>query len=113
MSFLLGGLRHHLQEYDRGSARLQASLLFLATIGILVTSAVSDADSRPDRSSQEVEHGLSVLLIAAYGLGLLFSLKTHRELFGGTGCTPRPAKRPGPWGWPWRRWPASRYWSRW
>ena len=27
--------------------------------------------------------GLSVLLIVAYGLGLLFSLKTHRELFGG------------------------------
>ena len=26
--------------------------------------------------------GLAVLLIAAYGLGLLFSLKTHRELFG-------------------------------
>lgn len=26
--------------------------------------------------------GLSVLLITAYGLGLLFSLKTHRELFG-------------------------------
>ena len=45
MSFLLGGLRHHVQEYDRGSARLQASLLFLATIGILIPSAVSEADS--------------------------------------------------------------------
>src|ERR1700687_770934 len=39
-SLLLGGLRYHLQEYDRGSARLQASLLFLATIGILIPSAV-------------------------------------------------------------------------
>ena len=29
MSFLLDGLRYHVQEYDRGSARLQAkSLLF-------------------------------------------------------------------------------------
>ena len=26
--------------------------------------------------------GLAVLLIVAYGLGMLFSLKTHRELFG-------------------------------
>jgi Ca2+:H+ antiporter len=26
--------------------------------------------------------GLAVLLIAAYGLGMLFSLKTHREFFG-------------------------------
>src|SRR6186997_2676991 len=35
-SFLLGGLKHHMQEFNRVSARLQASLLFLATIAILV-----------------------------------------------------------------------------
>ena len=35
MSFLLGGLKHHVQEYDRGSARLQASLL---TCGPLLQS---------------------------------------------------------------------------
>jgi Ca2+:H+ antiporter len=29
--------------------------------------------------------GLSMLLITAYGLGLLFSLKTHREFFGSAG----------------------------
>jgi Ca2+/H+ antiporter len=28
--------------------------------------------------------GLSLLLIVAYGLGLVFSLKTHREMFGST-----------------------------
>jgi Ca2+:H+ antiporter len=84
MSFLLGGLKHHVQEYDRGSARLQASLLFLATIGILIPSAVSEADSGPGSEfTTKLSLGLSVLLIAAYGMGLLFSLKTHRELFGG------------------------------
>jgi Ca2+:H+ antiporter len=84
MSFLLGGLRHHVQEYDRGSARLQASLLFLATIGILIPSAVSEADSAAELEfTAKLSLGLSVLLITAYGLGLLFSLKTHRELFGG------------------------------
>ena len=82
MSFLLGGLRHHVQEYDRSSARLQASLLFLATIGILIPSAVSDASAGSAFTAQ-LSVGLSVLLIAAYGLGLLFSLKTHRHLFGG------------------------------
>src|SRR5213079_1489435 len=86
MSFLLGGLKHHVQEYDRGSARLQASLLFLATIGILIPSAVSEADSAAGLEfAAKLSLGLSVLLIAAYGLGLLFSLKTHRELFGGAG----------------------------
>ncbi|HEU0085139.1 MAG TPA: calcium/proton exchanger, partial [Bradyrhizobium sp.] len=84
MSFLLGGLKHHVQEYDRGSARLQASLLFLATIGILVPSAVAEADVGAGAEfTAQLSVGLSVLLIAAYGLGLLFSLKTHRELFGG------------------------------
>ena len=83
-SFLLGGLKHHVQEYDRGSARLQASLLFLATIAILIPSAVSESDSAAGSAfTGQLSVGLSVLLIAVYGLGLLFSLKTHREFFGG------------------------------
>jgi Ca2+:H+ antiporter len=81
-SFLLGGLKHHVQEYNRVSARLQAGLLFLATIALLIPSAVSRADSTVGAAfSQKLSVGLSVLLIAAYGLGMLFSLKTHRELF--------------------------------
>jgi Ca2+:H+ antiporter len=32
--------------------------------------------------TQRLSIGLSVLLIAAYACGLLFSLKTHREIFG-------------------------------
>src|SRR5206468_12928585 len=44
-SFLLGGLKHHVQEYNRVNARLQTSLLFLATVAMLVPSAVSEADS--------------------------------------------------------------------
>src|SRR6188508_2968281 len=81
-SFLLGGLKHHVQEYNRGSARLQAGLLFLATIAMLVPSAVSEADSAAGSAFVEkLGVSLSVLLIAVYGLGLLFSLKTHREFF--------------------------------
>jgi Ca2+:H+ antiporter len=83
-SFLLGGLKHHVQEYNKSSARLQAGLLFLATVAILIPSAVSEADSGAGSAFTEtLSVGLSVLLIAAYGLNLLFSLKTHREIFGG------------------------------
>jgi Ca2+:H+ antiporter len=83
-SFLLGGLKHHVQEYNRVSARLQAGLLFLATVAILIPSAVSEADSTAGSAFTEMlSVALSVLLIAAYGLNLLFSLKTHREFFGG------------------------------
>ena len=51
-SFLLGGLKHHVQEFNRASARLQAGLLFLATIALLVPSAlvVSDTPERPSVS---------------------------------------------------------------
>jgi Ca2+:H+ antiporter len=82
-SFLLGGLKHHLQEYNQASARFQAALLFLATVALLVPSAVGEADSAAVAAfTQNLSLGLAVLLIAAYGLGMLFSLKTHRELFG-------------------------------
>src|SRR6187200_2317376 len=81
-SFLLGGLKHHVQEYNRVSARMQAGLLFLATIALLIPSAISQADSAAGAAfTQKLSVGLSVLLIVGYGLGMLFSLKTHRELF--------------------------------
>jgi Ca2+:H+ antiporter len=81
-SFLLGGLRFHVQEYNRISARMQAGLLFLATVALLIPSAVTKVDAEAAAAfSQKLSVSLSVLLIVAYGLGMLFSLKTHRELF--------------------------------
>ena len=95
-SFLLGGLKYHTQEYNRVSARFQAALLFLATIALVVPSAVAQTDSAAGAEfTQELSVGLSVLLIVAYGLGMLFSLKTHREWFAsaesaGAGEVPWP-----------------------
>ena len=82
-SFFLGGIKYHIQEYNRVSARLQAGLLFLATIALLVPSAIAEADSKAGTEfTNKLSVGLAVLLIVAYGLGMLFSLKTHREFFG-------------------------------
>lgn len=84
-SFFLGGLKHHLQEFNRVSARLQASLLFLATVALLVPSAVVRADSTLQAAfTGKLSVGLSVLLLLTYGLGMVFSLKTHPELFVST-----------------------------
>jgi Ca2+:H+ antiporter len=81
-SFLLGGLKHHVQEYNRVSARMQAGLLFLATIALLIPSTMIEVDSAAGaRFSQSLSLGLALLLIVAYALGMLFSLKTHREVF--------------------------------
>jgi len=101
VSFLLGGLKYHTQEYNRVSARMQAGLLFLATVALLIPSAVSQADSASTAAfTQKLSVGLSILLIVAYGMSMLFSLKTHREFFAsaehgeggeeGHGATPFP-----------------------
>lgn len=83
-SLLLGGLKHHVQEYNRNTARLQGGLLFLATVALLVPSMLAQADSSTANASmtQTLSVGLAILLIASYALGMLYSLKTHKELFG-------------------------------
>src|SRR5262249_48274580 len=41
-SFLLGGLRHHVQDYNRASGRLYSALLLMATIVLLAPGAVAN-----------------------------------------------------------------------
>jgi len=79
-SFVLGGLRHHVQEYNRAGGRLHSALLLMATIVLLAPAAVADLDGL-GAGAQSLSAGLSILLIVGYCLSLLFSLKTHRELF--------------------------------
>ena len=80
-SFLLGGLKYHVQEFNRVAARFQAGLLFLATIALLIPSAEAQEALGKPRLNQELSLALSFLLLLSYGLGLWFSLNTHRELF--------------------------------
>ena len=84
-SFLIGGLKHHVQTYNRNNARLQAGMSFLATIALLIPSILAETDPSPAMAvfAEVLSLGLAVLLIVTYGLGLVFSLKTHREFFGG------------------------------
>jgi len=98
-SFLLGGLKHHAQEYNKVSARFQAGLLFLATVALLVPSTMASADSVGDPAFiQTLSVCLSVLLIIAYGLGMLFSLKTHREFFASASSHEDHGETPWPMG---------------
>src|ERR1700704_2843558 len=60
-SFLLGGLKHHVQEYNRATARLHAALLFLATIALVSPSAIAKADLPPGAAlTQELSVALAV-----------------------------------------------------
>src|SRR6186713_2520916 len=68
-SFLLGGLKYHVQEYNSVTARFQSSLLFLATIALLVPSTVANGDTvAAPEFVRLLSVALSVLLIVAYAL---------------------------------------------
>src|SRR3954469_12795705 len=93
-SFLIGGFTHHEQQFNRVSARIQSSLLFLATVALLVPSLVAQADGR-EAVTQPLSLGLAVLLIIAYGLSMVFSLMTHKEAFASVGQS-EASKTPWP-----------------
>ena len=81
-SFFLGGLKHHVQQYNPANARLQGGLLLVAAIALMMPSALAEVDpGSTARLTDKLSLGLSVLLIATYGLGMLFSLGTHNEVF--------------------------------
>jgi Ca2+:H+ antiporter len=84
VSFLFGGLKYRVQEYNRAGARLHAGLLLLAAVALVSPSAIAKTDlAAAAIMTQKLSLGLAVLLIVGYALGLLFSLKTHREIFAG------------------------------
>ena len=98
-SFLLGGLKHHVQEYNRAGARLYAGLLLLAAIALVSPSAIAKSDLVAGAGlTNALSLSLAVLLILGYGLGLLFSLKTHREVFAGAEHGETKSEPPWPMG---------------
>ena len=85
-----GGIRHKEQTFNTTAARSQATLLTLASIAMIMPAAFSALAGPAARISEgALSLVISAVLIVAYGLNLLFSLYTHRQLFQG-------AHQPGP-----------------
>ncbi len=80
-SFLFGGWRRERQRFDRTAAGAGSVQLALAGGALLVPALLASTT----RISPTTVHGLSVavalVLLAAYGAGLIFSLRTHAHLF--------------------------------
>jgi Ca2+:H+ antiporter len=108
-AFLLGGLKHHVQDYNRAGARLYAGLLLLATIALVTPSAIAESDWAAGVAlTQTLSLSLAVLLIIGYGLGCCSrSKRTARSSLARD--TPKPASPRGRLDWPWVRWWSSRY----
>lgn len=81
-AMLLGGLRYKEQEFQPFAARLNASAMNLAVISILLPTAVEYTSSGVGGETlQRLSIAVAVVLIAVYGLTLLFSMKTHSYLY--------------------------------
>ncbi|MDX1998880.1 MAG: calcium/proton exchanger [Thermoanaerobaculia bacterium] len=85
-SFLGGGLKHKVQKFNVTGARAQATTMTLAAIALLMPalfhSLATAGDSRA-AAERTLSVEISVVLIVTYGLMLLFSLHTHKQLFVG------------------------------
>ncbi|MBV9960162.1 MAG: calcium/proton exchanger [Acidobacteria bacterium] len=83
VGFLLGGLRHREQRFNPTATRAYSTMMFLAAVSMAVPSAFSRyfAPTGVIRQEQTLNIGIACLLLVAYGLYLLFSLKTHQAAF--------------------------------
>jgi Ca2+:H+ antiporter len=80
-SLTAGGLRHHAQHFNRTKAGAGATLMVLAAIGLLIP-AIFHGLVGPGRGATEqaLSVAVCVVLILTYGLSLVFSLVTHRDI---------------------------------
>ena len=94
LAFLAGGVGRERQTFDRSAAAVGSTLLTLAAVGLVVPALfhlfAEGAVSRGELTTARevaIEHSLSLqisgVLLAAYFLSLLFSLRTHRHLYAG------------------------------
>lgn len=83
MAFLLGGLRFHEQRFNPAATRAYSTMMFVAAVSMTVPSAFNRAFAAPTtiREERMLNIGIAILLLVAYGLYLLFSLKTHPHAF--------------------------------
>jgi Ca2+:H+ antiporter len=84
-AFLAGGSYHKLQQFNPVAARTQASMLVLGSIALIIPALFHHL--RPPHitiNEAVLSVAIAALLMAVYALSLVFSLRTHKELFQGS-----------------------------
>src|ERR687886_716885 len=91
-AMVVGGARQERQHFDRTAATAQSSMLLLAGVALAMPAIFELVEGKglPSPGAQRVNYDsavetlslvVAVILIASYAFGLLFSLRTHRDLF--------------------------------
>jgi Ca2+:H+ antiporter len=87
-SALAGGLRHRQQKFNRSAAGVGTTLMAIAAAGLLLPTLFfyvqppGGADEAGTRRVENLSEEIAAVLILIYALSLVFSLKTHPELYG-------------------------------
>jgi Ca2+:H+ antiporter len=91
-AMLLGGRKKKRQTFDRTAANVQAIMLLLAAAALAMPAIFQLVNGgglpRPEAKAKDfsgdvesLSVAVAVVLLVTYGAGLLFSLRTHRDLF--------------------------------
>ncbi len=87
LSFFAGGLKFPQQRFNRTAARSSVTTLLLAAIALVIPSifhrVAADSGKWTPKLEQNLSLGIAAVLFATYIATLLFSLKTHKQLFVG------------------------------
>ncbi len=92
-AFLSGGFKFSEQKFNRTAARSATTTLLLAAVSLLIPTIFRHAAGQKwtQASSQNLSLAIAIVLIATYAFTLLFTLRTHRDLFVGE-CHPEVAQ---------------------
>ena len=104
-AMFIGGRKRDRQYFDRTAANVTALMLLLAVAAMIMPALFElvQGTGLPRPTAEAVDYGstvehlslaVAIVLMLTYGAGLLFSLKTHRELFN-----PPYDKDEDVWGW--------------
>lgn len=102
VSIFAGGMKHRVQRFNKTAARVSATSLSLAAIALVIPSlfhfAAGIGSGRwTSAAEQHLSVAIACVLFLTYGCWLVFSLRTHKELF--TGEQAPPKKEPEKDGW--------------
>jgi len=91
-SMVAGGARFKTQRFNVVAARNQATMLLLAAIALILPAGFHHlAGPGAALAERGLSLDIAVVLLITYGLGLLFSLHTHRRLLAAEETPPHPS----------------------
>lgn len=91
-AMVVGGRKRERQYFNRTAATAQASMLLLAAAALIMPAVYELVEGRglPSPTAERIDYGptvehlsfaVAIVLILSYVAGLVFSLRTHKDLF--------------------------------